>query len=467
MASTAGQISRDLLCFDLRRFVATFAPAHGGGAGGGLFAGEDLTARALAGAGLASLFALPLLLLSSALFGAPLAVPAAIGLGYLAVSHALAARHRRRADFINAVVLCGLVGWLLIFLLVGEGPLSHAGLVAALLAPIFAAAPAFARSFMSARRVVSETHTSTLRDSALERVACLDELTPMEQVLVIDSNGTVLAATAAARKALWLLPDAFEHHVNSLFEADDLTRVLGALDRCIEGGKPVGLERAPLTHRFSTREGGGGGAQPLQTGAAPTLAATFSPCSDGSVAMRLQDEVAVTPAPISTAQEAVPCRAVSQSAKLCTRPRCDIGEAMAFALRHSKPKAKAKSIALTSEIEPSLAIACDKQAGRRTVGLLVDAALSGSPPGSVVTIVARRLKSVVLLRASSKLARDVCESSESDDRFDITALRLLVEGAGGTLVVDRDGNEIALSVRLDLAPERLAQQRMEERAKAA
>src|SRR5882724_8505272 len=110
MASTAGQISRDLFRFDFRRFVAAFAPAHGGGAVGGLFVAEDLTARALAGAGLASLFALPLLLLSSALFGAPLAVPAAIGLGYLAVSHALAPRLHRRADLISAVVLGGLVG---------------------------------------------------------------------------------------------------------------------------------------------------------------------------------------------------------------------------------------------------------------------------------------------------------------------------------------------------------------------
>ena len=42
----------------------------------------------------------------------------------------------RRANLINSAILCGLVGWLLGFLLTGEGPLSHAGLIAALMAPL-------------------------------------------------------------------------------------------------------------------------------------------------------------------------------------------------------------------------------------------------------------------------------------------------------------------------------------------
>jgi hypothetical protein len=317
---------------------------------------------------------------------------------------------------------------------------------------------------MSVRKNAPEAHTSTLRDAALEKVACLDELMPMEHVLVLDADGTILAATAAARKALRLLPDAFEHHLNSLFEADDLPRLLSALDRSGDGSEPVELEVARPLHLHSRRKGGG--AQPLQTGATAMLTATFSPCSDGSVAVRLHDHAPVILAPASIVTGALPAPSVSLSAKRCIQPRCDIGEAIAFALRHSTPKALAKKVALTSAIEPSLAIACDRQGGRRIAGLLVDAALNGSTPGGAVNIVARRLKSVLLLRVASKLG-DVCENSESDDRFDVTALRSLVEGAGGTLVVDRNGNEIALSVRLDLAAERLTERRMEERAKAA
>ena len=140
---------------------------------------------------------------------------------------------------------------------------------------------------------------------------------------------------------------------------------------------------------------------------------------------------------------------------------------MAFAFRHSKSKAKAKGIPLTLAIEPGLAIVCDRQVGRRIVGLLLDTALNGSTAGSVVDIVARRLKSVVLVRVSSASGAYAGETIESDDRFDITALRSLVEGAGGTLVVDRDGNEITLSVRLDLAAEPLKDHRMDVCAKAA
>jgi hypothetical protein len=425
---------------------------------------EDLTSRALTSAGLASLFTLPFLLLSSVVLGAPLAVPAAIGLGYLAVAHALTGRHRRRADLITAVVLVGLVGWLLTFLLAGEGPLSHAGLVAALMAPVFAAAPAFARSVISARKAVPETPGSSLRDTALERVACLDELTPAEQVLVLDADGTVLAATAAARKALRMLPDAFEHHLNSLLEADDLQRLLEALERSINRSGNVELEGDHLAHLYSPTKGGM--TPPLRTRATAMLSATFSPCSDGSVAMRLRDHVAVKPAAVSVVEGPIP-PSVSKSAKPCILPRCDIGEAVAFALRHSKQKALAKNMALTSTIEPNLAVACDRQIGRRTVSLLIDAALNGSASGSTVEIVVRRLKGVVILRASSEPGAQVSEGSESDDdRFDVTALRSLVERAGGTLVVDRAGNAIALCVRLDLAAERMTEQRMNARAKA-
>jgi len=97
-------------------------------------------------------------------------VPAAMGVGYLAVSHALSAQRLRRANIINSAILLGLVGWLLGFLLTGEGPLSHAGLIAALMAPVFAAAPAFARSLMSKRAVQQPVAEHDLRDAARTHV---------------------------------------------------------------------------------------------------------------------------------------------------------------------------------------------------------------------------------------------------------------------------------------------------------
>ena len=446
MASTAGQISRELFCFDFRRLVAACSPA-----GATLLAGEDLTARAVASAGLAALFVLPFLLLSSVVLAAPLAVPAAIGLGYLAVSHAIAARNRRRAALINAFVLCGLVGWLFFFMLAGGGPLSHAGLVAALMAPLFAAAPALAHSLMARRRSRRNSAVSKMRDTALDRVACLDELTPDEQVLVLDAEGTVLAATAAARRGLPLLPDAFEHRLNSIF-ANEVPPLLEVIDRCkarvegadvnltvdLEGVRPVRL---------------GGRAQTLNDSHVKrkgrALTATVSPCSDGTFAMRLQERRTIESTAMAS-EEANPC-AVTLAAEQVMRPSCDIGEALAFALRHTTPKAEAMQIALTSTIEPDLAAACDRQIGRRVLHLLIESALSGSEGGGTVHVIARRLKGVVLLRVTSEVGTGALGGAETDDRLDGTALRNLVESAGGTLVVDRVGHDIALSVRLDSA----------------
>ncbi len=185
------------------------ATGQAGGVGAALFEG-DLTARALAAAGLAALLSLPLLLLSSIVFAAPLAVPAAIGLGYLAVSHALAAQRHRRAAFINAAVLFGLVSWLLLFLLTGDEPTSRYGLTAALLAPLFAAAPAFARSLMAKRAALSEGDAAASRDAALERAASLDERMPSKRVLILDAKGTELAldvdAAAEAKMTASLSP---------------------------------------------------------------------------------------------------------------------------------------------------------------------------------------------------------------------------------------------------------------------
>ncbi len=340
MASTAGQISRDPFCFDFRRLVAACVPASGSG---------DPTQRALATAGLAALLALPFLLLSSIALAAPLAVPAAIGIGFLAVSQALGARHPRRAAVLNAIVLCSLVGWLVLFLLIGEKALSHAGLTAAMMAPLVAAGPAFARSLIG---------------------------TPISTPIRVHAE---LEGTASA-----------------------FTPGLGVR---AEGAATRNADIAP----------------PLEPSCAAMKTFAARPTDEPNVPLRFAG-------------------------------RCDIGDAAAFALRHAAPRAEAKGVRLTATTGTDILAACDRQIGRRIFHHLLAGVLNGSKAGDTVRVDVRRLKSVALLRVASEPGDDSGNPHiEPDERLDVGTLRTLVEGAGGTLVVHRRGDDIVLSVRLDLA----------------
>lgn len=434
MASMARQISRDPFGFDLPGLVLAISRPRAGGPADCLH-DEDLTSRAVASAGLAALVALPLLLLSSVLLAAPLAVPAAIAVCYLAVSHALSAQRLRRANLINSAILCGLVGWLIGFLLTGEGPLSHAGLIAALMAPAFAAAPAFARSLIARSAVQHPVAEPDLRSAALTRMASLEELTPMEQVLVLDREATVLAVSSAARKELGLLPDAFEHTLKGLLSAHDAKRVHDMIARCRNEAAPIGFDLTLDTLK-----------------AKKPLTATLSPCGDGSVAMRLHEREAIDPA-VGEAEKTGACAGEGACISKPAAPACDIGEAVAFALRHDSRKAEAKGFRVTSAADPGIAAACDRQVGRRIVHLLIDSALGGRQAEGAIHIVARRLKGVVLLRTTtSPRKRAIKIERSSKDRVDMAALQALVDGAGGTLVTDRREEESVVSVRLPLAP---------------
>src|SRR5687767_8629059 len=129
MASIAGDMGRELSA-ELHRLLPDLAGARRSGRSArGSLPAELLTARALAGAGLTALALLPVLMLASLALQAPLAGPAAIALGYLAVAHAIAVRRPRRAAALSIAVLSGFVAWTLLFLLVGQGPLSWGGLI--------------------------------------------------------------------------------------------------------------------------------------------------------------------------------------------------------------------------------------------------------------------------------------------------------------------------------------------------
>jgi len=53
------------------------------------------------------------------------------------------------------------------------------------------------------------------------------------------------------------------------------------------------------------------------------------------------------------------------------KPRSDVAEAAAFALRPCSGAGQGKEIALTSTIEPDIVVACDRQVGRRIIHQLI------------------------------------------------------------------------------------------------
>jgi hypothetical protein len=141
---------------------------------GGLLPQEALpsdggtTARAFRAAGLAALVTLPFLLLASLASGVPLAGPSVIASGYLCIAFAIASRRSRQAALLTGVVLAGLVAWSLLCFFTEAAPNSWA-VSAALLAPLFAAAPALVRFTMTSDRVLCAQPDQ--RDADTERRA--------------------------------------------------------------------------------------------------------------------------------------------------------------------------------------------------------------------------------------------------------------------------------------------------------
>ncbi len=433
------------LPFSFRALVLAAAPQLGASAG------DALAARAVACAGLAAVLGLPLLLLASLVLDAPLAVPASIASGYLAISHALASNRPHRAAFISGLVLAALVGWLILFLAEGDEPLSRTEVTAALLAPLFAAAPAFARSVMAPRATVDRKSVPPSREAALQRVACLDELAPSELVLITDEEGCVLAATRAARQRLRLLPEAFELHVASIFEPADLPEVTQALRNCAARGETVEFALDELSAGEGSR----------------TVGWMASPGEGGAVSLRLLGHAPVAlPASKmrSTSDEAE--AEVRLAAMMSASPMCDIGEAVAFALRRARPRGTAKGVAFAVACDAELVAVCDRQVGRRITHLSVEAALAAGRAGDAIHVDARRLKGIVLLRITLESMGDA-DAADADGAFEFATLRTSVEDAGGTLVIDRQANRRVLSVRLALSDDAIGKKRVSERAEAA
>ena len=428
MARTAGQMPRGPFSFDFAARVQAAVPALCASRplGERPVRGDVLTARAIAYSGLVALFGLPILMLASLALAAPFATPAAIALGYLAASYALASRHPRSAAAINAVVLSGLVVWSLSLPLGGE-EFSRAGLAAALLAPFFAAAPALARFAITPR-------TDAASGIALRNAACLDQLAPDEAVLVVRRDGTLLAATRAATAALQLPAGAVGSDVGRCFGLVDRPKLSDAIARCPSG------ETTEVTLQGENRG----------EGEAPAYTAEILAAGAGAVSIRLRS-AAVGARPLTVAEPSR-CGDPDPTSDLGTGPICDVGEAVAFAMRHAEANAGTRRAALTWDVGDGIWARCDRQICRRIVVLMLEGALPQSGPGDHLHLTARTLKGVVLLRLAVRPGPGSPHFLESaEGNISLAVLHQMVEAAGGTLVADRNPAEIRLSVRLDLA----------------
>jgi hypothetical protein len=169
MASTAGDMARNLIPTLL-----------GPGTGESQFdevVRSDPTVYALAIAGLTALIALPLLMLASLLLGPPLAAPALIACGNLAVAAALAHRLSKTAAALNAGMLSGLIAWSIFYCLGADAAGSPSVALVASLAPAFAAAPAVAR-FLLEPRQDNSGEAACAETRSLEKMAPVAESEP-------------------------------------------------------------------------------------------------------------------------------------------------------------------------------------------------------------------------------------------------------------------------------------------------
>jgi hypothetical protein len=226
---------------DVSRLLAAVLPGRGRSAGED--AGKAAVAQSLASAGLSGLVGLPFLMLASVMLETPLAGPAAIALGYLGSARALALCRPGRAAAWSAAVFAGLVAWTLLPFATGDGPSSAPELSAVLLAPLFAAAPAFARFILA----TTETSDATEREEAMF-AATADAAKP--------AGGTASApeatATAAAPPEESATPEPLPAQVCSLeAELDFALRTLAGrmrgrrvrLDTDVEPGLAAQCDR--------------------------------------------------------------------------------------------------------------------------------------------------------------------------------------------------------------------------------
>lgn len=412
MARTAQQMPTRSSPFDLAAALRVCGAAG--------WDAEDTTRRAVACSGVIALLGLPFLMLASVALDAPLAAPAAIAVGYLAMSHAPIFRGNGNAA-VNALVPAGLVVWLLAFM-ISQDRLSEAGLAAALMAPFFAAVPAMARVALPLR---ADAALSVAR----ERTACLDTLAPHEEVLVVRRDGTLLAATRAAQASLRLSETAIGADVGRCFRLLDKPKLSDAIARCPAGD--ASMEMSLCGEAFSARD-------------ARSYTAKLSSTEGDVISIRLLPVETHRDSAAMTEQSALG-GAASDDAAIAERAACDVGEALAFVARRSKGALHSSGNELQLSVEDDLFARCEPQTVRRILHLMIDGALAEGAAANTLAISARALKGVVLLRLTC--AKD--GERPTAERARLSALADAADAAGGSLVVDDLPEELRLSVRLE------------------
>jgi hypothetical protein len=288
----------------------------------------------LASVGLLGLASLPILMLASIAANAPLAGPAVISLGYIAAAHALAGGQDGRALRWMVAVFAALVAWSALLPLFGDISPDSGGLIAALLAPLLAAAPALTRKMIpGGPRPPSRPNTGVPGRNEVTR--------PPET-----NRGRLDESAMSGRTS-------------------------------DESGRIAFASRQPV------------------------------PPSDAS----------------------------------------DLLDAVGFGLRHVGPRARSKAIRLICSTESDLAVAADRQVCRRLACALLAEAVRASPIGAAVQISGRRLKGAILLRVLCAREADQ-EGLPTKSRFDVTAIRAMVEPLGGTVLPSRSAEGESLSLRL-------------------
>jgi hypothetical protein len=130
---------------------------------------------------------------------------------------------------------------------------------------------------------------------------------------------------------------------------------------------------------------------------------------------------------------------------------CDLSEAVSFASRHVGRRAETMGLMLDCAGEAGVIAACDRQLGRRIVLGALECVAALSRPGAELQVAVRRLKGAVLLRVASD---DAPPALTGGDQAGLTAARALVDQAGGSMVAERRGLHLAVSIRLASAAAR-------------
>jgi len=133
----------------------------------------------------------------------------------------------------------------------------------------------------------------------------------------------------------------------------------------------------------------------------------------------------------------------------------DAGDAVDFAARRLGPAAHDKNVTVSCDAGKALAAACDRQTLRRIACLIAASAIAASPSGGSVRLTARRLRGAILLRAASEKAEGAPALADGSSG-DLATARALVEDSGGTLLVEQAHEQLCVSVRLDLAGLKMA-----------